>query len=178
MKRLRKREAQVTFHGWMGRIEAGGMKLGFVHAPDIAAAIARSEDFDMVFFGHTHLWKEERSGRTVLLNPGEIMGKKEPAGWALINTVTGEIEQVLVDSHESRTGFPQEKRTGGFPGTGFTSPEEQTRAGHVVSMMVHVRPDLYRAFMRCVWMLVHEEGLSPLEAQNILIEDFLRQNGC
>ena len=47
-----------------------------------------------------------------------------------------------------------------------------------VPMMVHVRPDLYRAFMRCVWMLIHEEGMSPLDAQNTLIEDFLRHHGC
>jgi len=83
-----------------------------------------------------------------------------------------------VNGHESCTDFSQEKVTGGLPGTGLATPEEQAHAGHVVPMIVHVRPDLYRAFMRCVWMLVHEEGLSPLEAQNILIEDFLRQNGC
>ncbi len=47
-----------------------------------------------------------------------------------------------------------------------------------VAMTVHVRPDLYRAFMRCVWMLIHEEGLSPLEAQNTLIESFLRHHQC
>ncbi len=49
---------------------------------------------------------------------------------------------------------------------------------NAVAMVVHLRPDLYRAFMRCVWMLVHEEGLSPLEAQNTLIEDFLRHHEC
>lgn len=47
-----------------------------------------------------------------------------------------------------------------------------------VPMVVHVRPDLYRAFMRCVWMLVHEEGMSPLQAQNCLIEEFLSHHGC
>ncbi len=47
-----------------------------------------------------------------------------------------------------------------------------------VPMIVHVRPDLYRAFMRCVWMLVYEEGMSPLEAQNRLVEEFLRHHGC
>lgn len=47
-----------------------------------------------------------------------------------------------------------------------------------VPMIIHVRPDLYRAFMRCVWMLVHENSISPLDAQNMLIEDFLRHHGC
>ncbi len=96
MKRLRSREVQVTFHGWLGQIEAGGLRLAFVHAPDIALAIARSGDFDMVFFGHTHLWRQEQVGDTVLLNPGEIMGKKEPAGWALIETESRVIDHVLI----------------------------------------------------------------------------------
>lgn len=97
MKRLGSREDNVTFHGWLGRIEAGGMTLAFVHAPDIAVSIARSGDFDMVFFGHTHLWKQERVGRTVFLNPGEIMGKKEPAGWAMIDSRSRHVHHMLID---------------------------------------------------------------------------------
>ena len=56
--------------------------------------------------------------------------------------------------------------------------EQHVAEENSVPMTVHVRPDLYRAFMRCVWMLIHEEGMSPLEAQNTLIEDFLRHHGC
>ncbi len=61
---------------------------------------------------------------------------------------------------------------------------ERAGCGHELSvedsvpMIVHVRPDLYRAFMRCVWMLVYEEGMSPLDAQNRLVEEFLRYHGC
>ncbi len=95
MKRLKTRP-HITFHGWIGKIMIDGLRLGFVHAPDIADAIARSGEFDMVFYGHTHLWHMEEIKGTVLLNPGEIMGKKEPAGWALIDTVTRNIRQVLV----------------------------------------------------------------------------------
>ena len=181
MKRLRKREQQVTFHGWMGQVEADGMNFGFVHAPDIAAVIARSGDFDMVFFGHTHLWKQERVGNTILLNPGEIMGKKEPAGWALIDTGSGCIRHVLIDEQdESLWDKENSARLQEIP--------DWTEACHIsqrdqeryqpIAMTVHARPDLYRAFMRCVWMLIHEEGMSPLEAQNTLIEDFLRHHGC
>lgn len=97
MKRLGKREHQVTFHGWMGQLELDGLRLGFVHAPDMAVALARSGDFHMVFSGHTHLWRQEKVGNTILLNPGEIMGKKEPAGWALIDTSTRQISHMLID---------------------------------------------------------------------------------
>lgn len=95
MKRLKTRP-QVQFHGWLGIITAGGLRVAFVHAPEIANSIARSGEFDMVFFGHTHLWHMEKIKGTILLNPGEIMGKKEPAGWALIDSETREVEQVLI----------------------------------------------------------------------------------
>ena len=94
MKRLKTRP-NITFHGLLGQISAGSMRIAFVHAPDIAASIAKSGDFHLVCYGHTHLWHKEEVGKTILLNPGEIMGKKEPAGWALVDTETGEITQIL-----------------------------------------------------------------------------------
>ena len=73
------------------------------------------------------------------------------------------------------TGITREMVTSDHcPGTCCVQNNEH----EAVPMMVHVRPDLYRAFMRCVWMLIHEEGMSPLDAQNTLIEDFLRHHGC
>ncbi len=45
-------------------------------------------------------------------------------------------------------------------------------------MVLILRPDLVRAFRRCVWMEVHETGRSPFEVQNRLIEELLRLKGC
>ncbi len=45
-------------------------------------------------------------------------------------------------------------------------------------LQIHVRADLYRAFRRCVWMMVYETGNSIVDIHNKLIEDLLKRNGC
>ncbi len=45
-------------------------------------------------------------------------------------------------------------------------------------LKIHVRPDLYRAFRRCVWMTVYETGMSIVDVHNKMIEDLLRNKGC
>ncbi len=45
-------------------------------------------------------------------------------------------------------------------------------------LKIHVRPDLYRAFRRCVWMTVYETGMPIVEVHNKLIEDLLKAHGC
>ncbi len=50
--------------------------------------------------------------------------------------------------------------------------------GDVELLQIHVRPDLCRAFRRCVWMTVFETGMSIVEVHNMLIEDLLKRKGC
>ncbi len=38
--------------------------------------------------------------------------------------------------------------------------------------------ELYRAFQRCTWILVHETGRTQLEVINEMVEDFLVKHGC
>ncbi len=45
-------------------------------------------------------------------------------------------------------------------------------------LKIQVRDDLYRAFRRCVWMIIHETGLTQVEVHNMLIEELLRQRKC
>jgi hypothetical protein len=45
-------------------------------------------------------------------------------------------------------------------------------------LQIQVRPDLYRAFRRCVWMTVHETGMPIVEIHNRMIEELLRQKEC
>ncbi len=45
-------------------------------------------------------------------------------------------------------------------------------------LKIHVRPDLYRAFRRCVWMTVYETGMPIVEVHNKLIEELLKGQGC
>lgn len=54
-----------------------------------------------------------------------------------------------------------------------TAPQEEYEV-----LKIQVRPDLYRAFRRCVWMAVHENGMSIVDVHNKMIEELLKQKGC
>lgn len=82
----------------------------------------------------------------------------------------------VTDKEKDKSSRKREKGMLEESGTDACSPG--IPFNDAVPMIIHVRPDLYRAFMRCVWMHVYENHLSPLDAQNMLIEDFLRHHGC
>jgi len=94
--RIQERKDKVTFHGWIGERTYGKYSVGFIHDPRLAMKLARTGDYDLVCFGHTHLWHLEKIRQTTLLNPGAILGNKEPAGWALVDTDSMEVEHVLL----------------------------------------------------------------------------------
>ena len=41
-----------------------------------------------------------------------------------------------------------------------------------------VPADQYRAFQRCVWILVHETGRTQLDVMQEIVEDFLIKHEC
>ncbi len=43
---------------------------------------------------------------------------------------------------------------------------------------LQVSDDLYRAFQRCVWILVHETGRDRLDIMREVIHDFLVKHEC
>ncbi|MEW6594457.1 MAG: hypothetical protein AB1413_06245 [Thermodesulfobacteriota bacterium] len=45
-------------------------------------------------------------------------------------------------------------------------------------LQLRVRPDLYRAFQRCMWILIHETGRTQLEIMDEVVQDFLRKHQC
>ncbi len=94
--RIQERKDRVSFHGWIGELTYERIRISFIHDPRIAKRLARSGDYDLVCFGHTHLWHLEKTSSSLLLNPGSILGNKEPAGWALVDTNTLDIEHVLL----------------------------------------------------------------------------------
>ena len=63
-----------TCHGPMATLELAAVRIAIVHGDDtqrLAETIA-SGQWDLVCCGHTHLAKEERVGRTLVLNPGAV----------------------------------------------------------------------------------------------------------
>lgn len=45
-------------------------------------------------------------------------------------------------------------------------------------LQLRVDPDLYRAFRRCVWIIIHETGRSQIDIMNEMVRDFLVKHEC
>ncbi|MFH1217598.1 MAG: hypothetical protein V1706_13970 [Pseudomonadota bacterium] len=46
------------------------------------------------------------------------------------------------------------------------------------TLTLKVPPDLYRAFHRCSWILIHETGRDQLDIMREMVEDFLIKHQC
>jgi hypothetical protein len=59
--------------------------------------------------------------------------------------------------------------------------QEQTAdepGGETERLTLQVDRDLFRAFQRCVWIIVHETGRSQVEIMNEMVHDFLIKHDC
>lgn len=81
----------VELHGQFAELEVDALRIAVNHYPEIARPLAVSGQYDVVLYGHDHTLHEERIGRTLLLNPGEIMGRFGRSTYALFDTATRQI---------------------------------------------------------------------------------------
>ncbi len=86
--------ANITHHGTLGAVEAGGVKFAFNHYPQLARGIALQGSFDVVCCGHTHNYIVEKIGECLLVNPGDLHGGKKQPGFVIFETATRTIERV------------------------------------------------------------------------------------
>lgn len=84
----------VTIHGDLAELTLDGLKVAVNHYPNIARALAESGRYDLVCYGHDHTAHEERVGRTLLLNPGEVMGLHGRSTLALFVTRSQKVAWV------------------------------------------------------------------------------------
>jgi putative phosphoesterase len=96
---------QIRIHGEFFRGEFDGKRFAANHYDNIARGIAASGDFDVVCFGHNHVYEVSRVGKTLAINPGSIMGATfGPDGsrmdvastFVLYDTATGEASRLEV----------------------------------------------------------------------------------
>lgn len=55
-------------------LEVGGRRILLMHFPWLLEAVAKSGEFDLIVYGHTHEPEIRRVGRTLIVNPGECGG--------------------------------------------------------------------------------------------------------
>jgi putative phosphoesterase len=75
------KHSNIHLHGEWFESSFEGQRFGMNHFDYIARNLAGSGRFDVVCFGHNHIREISRSGNTLLINPGPIMGAKFASGW-------------------------------------------------------------------------------------------------
>jgi len=83
----------IILHGEFAELELGGKKFGISHFDNIGRAMAESDAYDVVCFGHNHQFELTENSGTMIINPGEVMGE-----------LSGNATFVMYDSakHEAR----------------------------------------------------------------------------
>ncbi len=92
----------AKLHGDEGKIilkkaDNSALKIGLVHFPDQAREMAKSDNYDLVFYGHTHKPWLENIGSTQLINPGTLAGLFNKASFAVYDTETGNLELKILE---------------------------------------------------------------------------------
>lgn len=78
-------------------ITLGGKKIAFCHFPDIAKKLAGSNQYDLVFYGHTHRAWQEKIGNCQLINPGEAANHFYKSTFATYDTEEDKLELKILE---------------------------------------------------------------------------------
>ncbi len=87
----------VTHYGEYGFITVQGHKIGLTHYQEYAKGFAAAGMCDAAFFGHTHVFHEERVGEVLVLNPGELLGLLGKPSFCIYDTDTRTAERTIFD---------------------------------------------------------------------------------
>lgn len=86
----------ITHHGVLGAVEAGGLRIAFTHYPQFARGLAAKGGFDVVCCGHNHRYLVESCEGSLLINPGELLGKDGQPSFAVLDCASRIVEKVAV----------------------------------------------------------------------------------
>jgi putative phosphoesterase len=92
----------IRLHGELFRGEFDGQRFAVNHYDAIARSLAASGAFDVVCYGHNHIFDIAHIGETLAINPGPIMGAAfapdgsrldVPSTFVVYETYTGQAER-------------------------------------------------------------------------------------
>lgn len=74
-----------------------GVRIFMNHYPRLVELAARSREFDLCIFGHTHQYHHEMVDACLLINPGEIQGYRTGiCSFVVFDTQTKKAEKIVV----------------------------------------------------------------------------------
>jgi len=89
-------DSRIQHHGIHATLAVGTLRIAIEHYPQWARALAQSGDFDLVCYGHNHVFHVERLGKCLLLNPGDLLGKDAVPSFALLDTDDFSVRRIDV----------------------------------------------------------------------------------
>jgi hypothetical protein len=91
----------ITLHGLVGEVDAGDFPVAFTHQGIVGEGLASTGKYKMVCCGHSHVHLEKRTKDTILLNPGELMGKDGNPGFCLVDTENMRVKRVSLAGRDA-----------------------------------------------------------------------------
>jgi putative phosphoesterase len=87
----------AKLHEPWGELKLDGRQIAWLHGDnrDLLKELELSNCYDFLFYGHTHLAEQHRTGGTLVINPG-AMFKVHPLSFAILDLQSGEAESVVV----------------------------------------------------------------------------------
>jgi hypothetical protein len=86
-----------THYDSFGFLTLAEKRVAWVHSHERhqLRQLENADYFDYVFYGHTHVREQHRTGRTLVSNPGALF-RANPKTCIVLDLVTGEIKPILV----------------------------------------------------------------------------------
>src|SRR6476661_307325 len=127
------KEVGGTHHDSFGAIELAGKRLAWVHSHERhqLRQLEHSDFFDYLFYGHTHVREQHRTGKTLVANPGALF-RANPKTCIVLDVATGEIKPIIVPVAAKPTSAAATSENG--------SVSEDDQLGTVLAMPVLQAP--------------------------------------
>jgi uncharacterized protein len=87
-----------ALHEHCGHLELEGRQIAWIHGDDrrLFRDLENSGHYDFLFYGHSHVAEQHRTGETVVVNPGALHRAKLKS-FVILDLRTGEIESIQVE---------------------------------------------------------------------------------
>ncbi|MFM8272587.1 MAG: metallophosphoesterase family protein [Gemmata sp.] len=91
------KDAGGTHYDSFGALTLCDKRIAWVHSHERhqLRQLENADYFDYVFYGHTHVREQHRTGRTLVANPGALF-RANPKTCIVLDLVTGEIKPIIV----------------------------------------------------------------------------------
>lgn len=86
----------IIHHGIMCEFSANGYKIALIHYPNQARGLASQAIYDIVCCGHSHQYGIELIGKTLVINPGHLLGEDDKTGFYIVDLQQLSIQRVAV----------------------------------------------------------------------------------